>query len=583
MTIPTDEIDNDDIYGGVPVGEYERPKHLKNKFQKLKTHFLESAKEAVGQTVKGVTAGSLGAYGDIANLFGVNPPEEYITPGEQAKYTSESDILEKMQKPGYKPSYNDIYGLSHEEDIAPQFSRLPQTQELKNNIEDIGGPGSPLTTAGEFADRASTIYGQNLAFKFKNPKPAIAAGAAGQTAKELGGGPLVQATAEIAAILATQGKSNPLNSKDPVIQARVNALRNLGYTDKEITIAVNAHKAGSNQVKKAKATEASEQAFNETLGKSEALFGEILSDVFPGIEHGVEHIHQVARDAYGQVARSGRNVTITNPTRFQRTVNNVIGRLRNTLGENPEAAPFIERLEGAAAAMAENPNAERMINFYQELNRLGKWVDPKYRERLITHVKNGIKSTFRNSGPEGRQLAERFEEVNHGVQRAYQAEAVNNLLSQAATVEGIDWNKMLKLFDKRKNWDILEEGLGHTQTSNLREIAKVAKDTGDFQKSLGSLQKGGKLSGWVNTAKGAGFIYAIANGHYKTAALIAGSHISKEALSRLQTRLLTDPKFQNIIIRTFDAVKKGSPQSLQKAANSFQQIAEDEGIDLDSF
>ncbi len=583
MSMPIEQKDDDEIYGGLEVGEYQRPKSIQSKFDAFKERALEGGKEVVGQIAKNVTAGALGGYGDLASLIGINPAEGYITPGEKARYESESNILEKMQKPGYKPSFTDLYGLSSDDDIAPQLSRLPQTGEIKEKIEDLGGPGSPIFPEGEVAQRASQIYGNGLAFGMVNPVPALAGGTAGETAKFLGAGPIGQTVAEIAAMLATQGRSNPLTSTNPAIRSRIESLRKAGYNDQDITLAINAAKSGSNRVKGAKATSASENAFEGTLAKSEGLFQDVLSDVFPGIEKGVPHLHQVARDAYGQVARGARNLRIKDPSRFQKTADNVVKRLKNTLGENTEAAPFIKRIEDAATAAHGNPTADTFINFYQELNEMGKWVDPKNRERLITHVKDGIKSTFRNAGPEGKQLANQFEEVNRGVQRAYQAEAVTDLLGQAFTVEGIDWNKTLKLFDKQKNWDVLEKGLGHTQTQNLRQIAKVGKDVGDFRKSLGTLQKGGKLSGWINTAKGAGFVYALANGHYKSAALLAGGHLSKEAYSRLQTRLLTDPKFQNVFLRTLNAIKTSSPQALQRSSNALRDIAQEEGIDVDSF
>lgn len=609
MTSPVNEQDDDDIYGGVEVGKYKRPQNLQSKFESFRERVQDGGKEFLGQGAKNFTAGLLGSYGDLASLARVNGKEGQINPGEKAQYNLESDILDKMNKPGYKPSASEIYALSGDDDLAPRYSRLPQTGEVKEFIEDVGGPGSPIYPEGEWAARTGQIYGNSVAFGQLRPEPAIAAGSAGHVAKALGAGPIGQMVAEIGALVISQGKgANPLTSTNPAIKGRIDYLRSRGYTDQEITLAINASKSGSNQVKNAKATSASEKAFEETLGKSERLMADILEDAFPGVGKGAEHIQQVASEAYGKIAESAKNITITNHDKFRDAAQTVIKQLENTLGENTQAAPFIKKLKDAYNATIKktkntvtlldsygNPiekvqknapesiSAETYMNFYKELNAMGEWSDPKNAERLINHVKDSIKSTFRNAGPEGKKLALEFEEVNRGIQRGYQAKAATDLIEKVTTVEGIKWDQMLKLFDKQKNWDVFEKALGRTQTKNLRQIAKVGKEVGDFRDSLGKMQQGGKLSGWVKTAKGAGFLYAITNGHYKTAAGLVGQAVSNAAFSRLQTRLLTDPKFQNITLRTLDSIKSASPAALQRASNAFREVAMEEGIDVDSF
>ena len=110
----------------------------------------------------------------------------------------------------------------------------------------IGGPGDPETSEGKGAARFGKLYGAGLAFGQVNPIPAIAGGAAGQLAEEAGGGPLVQAAAEIVTLLATQGRSavSGASSHNKEVQAIINELRQAGYTDEQITLAINsAHKA----------------------------------------------------------------------------------------------------------------------------------------------------------------------------------------------------------------------------------------------------------------------------------------------------------------------------------------------------
>lgn len=542
-------------------------------------------KDVSQQSAVGTTTGLLGSYGNIAQLFGVNPEAGYVAPGEKAQYGREFDILEKMKQPGYKPSASDIYALS-EDEAMPRASRLPTSQDVSTLIEELGGPGEATTPEGKVFRRGSEIYGGGLSFGVGGAVPALVGGAAGESAEALGGGPITQAVAEIVGILATQGRSaaSALTSRDPIIQARIQALRNTGYADKDIVLAINAQKAGSNRVKGAKATSASEKAFEETVAKSEGLFNDVLESAFPGYEKGTDYLHKAASDAYGQVASNGKNITITNANRFQRTVDNVVNQLRNTLGKNPNSETFITRIEDAASAAHSRPSAETFINFYKELNSMGKWVDPKNRERLISHVKNGIKSTFRNSGPEGKRLAEQFEEVNRGIQRAYQAEPVSDLIAKSSTAEGIDWKKMLKSFDKPKTWDILEEGLGKQQAKNLHQISKVAKDVGDFQKALGSRASKKLFENGSTTVSLMGLAWSLWSHNPKYATLAIGGKVAssaaKTAYKRLQTRLLTDPKFQNISLKMMKAVKNDHPRALLRSLQDFQKMAEEEELEF---
>lgn len=542
------------------------------------------AKDVATQTGAGFISGLGGSYGDISSLLGINPPEGYINPGEKATYEREHKILEKMEQSGYKPSVSDIYALSSDDDIIPRYSRLPTSTEINRKIEELGGPGEATTPEGAAARRASQIFGGGASFGSFSPIPAVTAGVAGEATQALGGGPLAQSTAEIIAILASQGRPvNALTSNNPAVKARIDTLRKLGYTDKNIILSLNAQKASSNRVKKAMATSASEKSFAETLAKSESLFEKILEESFPNISKGVEYLHEAASDIYGNVAREAKGLKIQDSSRFKKVIDNTTQRLRNTLGENPDAKQFIKRLEEASVSATHQPSADTYINFYKELNKIGNWVNPKEKEALINHVKNGIKSTFRNSGYQGRELAEKFEKANKGIQKAYQAQSVNDLFAKATTAEGIDWKKMLKLFDKQSTWDILRKSVGDEQAQNLHKIAKVSKDVGDFSKYLGSkvnqnIDKTGTI------ARNLGFLWSILEHNPKYAILGIGAKAtasgSKSIYAHLQTKLLTDPKFQNLTIRSLEAIKSGSPKAILRASQDLEKWAKDEGVDF---
>jgi hypothetical protein len=541
---------------------------------------LGNIRDIQGQIPTGIASGLLGSYGNLAELTGLNAPEGHINPGEKVQYEMESNILDKLNTPGYKPSLAEIYALS-DEDIVPRYSRLPTSRDIGKKIEDLGGPGEPTTEGGSWARRSSEIYGGSLSMGLLNPLPAVFGGTAGEIAKVAGGGPIVQAAAEIAAMLVSQGRSNPLTSSNPIIKARIDTLRKLGYSDKDITLAVNAQKAGSSRVNNAKATRSSNKAFDQAITKSEGLFEDVLSKEFPGIEKGTDYVHRVAGDAYGAVAKEGANLVIKDSIPFIKSATEVVRQLNKNLGRDPDSIPFLNRLKEAVFKSAKNPTAEDMMTFYRELNSRGNWKNPGHMESLINHVKNGIKATFRSAGREGEKLANNFERVNKGVRRAYDAEAVSGLLDKARTVEGVDWKKMLKVLNNKKNVDVFEKGIGKAQTQNLREIAKVSKEVGDFRSSLGKIQQDPNLPSWLKSPTFKAFLYALATGHIKTGLAIGTLGTAKSIYSRLQTKLLTDPKYQAPFTRMLQAIKIQSPVALQRASEAFKEAAEEDDIDLD--
>ena len=139
----------------------------------------------------------MGTYGDILDLLGLQSNE--ILPGEKASYEVESQILDKMNQPGYKPSASDFYALSGDDDIAPRFSRLPSSQDVEKLGGQLGLVSEPKTAAGRYAKRIGRIGGGGASLGSGAIVAPIAAGAAGQTAEELGLPPWVQAVFEIVA------------------------------------------------------------------------------------------------------------------------------------------------------------------------------------------------------------------------------------------------------------------------------------------------------------------------------------------------------------------------------------------------
>ena len=152
--------------------------------------------------------GAGGTYGDLAELMGLQKSRDFKEDPYQ-KDVQDFQTLEKINQPG-QSSVSDFEELS-EDPMLPRSNRLPTSKNLEQFNELVGGPGQPETLLGKTAARSGRIYGSGLAFGQVNPIPALGAGLLGQATEELGGGPLLQAAAEIVTLLATQGKSLPVS------------------------------------------------------------------------------------------------------------------------------------------------------------------------------------------------------------------------------------------------------------------------------------------------------------------------------------------------------------------------------------
>lgn len=572
-----EDIDWDAVYGGldIDIGESMQSPEVKKGYAELFKEGIDytgkSIKEAVQQGAKNLLIGAGGAYGDLLDLVGFNKPNEL----EDVKNRREFATLKKMDQPGYKPSLADIHSLS-DEGISPGASRLSTSSDLEKISDALGGPGQPETVAGRTAERTGRIAGAGAAFGALNPVPAVAAGALGQTAEELGGGPLVQAAAEIVGLIGSHRLSGkPLvGSAKADVQEKIQALRDLGYTEEQITLAVNsANKKAAQGASKGFKTE---QALTDFAEHSEDLVGNILRSEVPGIERGTQHVHQMASDAYGKVAEEASKIRIPNSTPFINSATDVVKQLRKNLGKTPDAESFLNRLHDAVIASTNNPTAESYMNFYKELNKAGQWLGRSDKDRLLTHVKNGIKDTFKSEGPQGKALAEKFEKVNAGIRKAYQAEEVSNIIQKATTQDGMDFKKLYKAFDNPENVEVMQDVLGKQQAKNLNLIAKTGKEIKDFDKAWKGTSS--KIIDAARLATGVKFLY---DGNYEGLALVGLSKLGPEISGRLREKMLTDPKYQNLVIRGLHAIKTESPRSLQSVNHAMQKYLDEEGLDID--
>ncbi len=281
------------------------------------------------------------------------------------------------------------------------------------------------------------------------------------------------------------------------------------------------------------------------------------------------------------MAKEGSKLTITKPKPFLDAAKKVVDQLQNTLGTNEEAKPFIKRISEAAMDATQFPSAEKMMNFYKQLNGLGKWMGRSEKDRLLTDVKNGIKDTFRSEGKAGKEFADKFEKSNAGIKKAYEAEELVELIEKSSTQNGLDYNKLNKIFDKKDNVQLFEDVLGKTQAKNLKLVANTGKEIKDFDKAWKAVNNF-KIGTGADTVRGVLGSYFLYQGDWESLAGVVATKAGSATVKKLAEMSLTDPYYQNLWIRGLHAIKNSSPKSFASANAAMNKYLEDEGIDISS-
>lgn len=562
-----EDIDYDAVYGGIDVDMTppEKTEEMQKNYARI---FGENALDYGKQAAKETLIGVGGTYGDLQELIGL---------GKDKSFTK----LSKIERSEGNPSYADIESLS-EDSIVPQNYKLPTSEQLRTISDAIGGPGEPETPAGKYGRRTGKLYGTGLAFGQVNPVSAVVAGTAGQAAEDAGADPLLQTAIEVVALLATGGKSgkNLIESSKKEIQQKISDLRKLGYTEEEITLAINSANKGGKAAKIASKGSKTEEAFENFATKSDDLISGILEEQIPGIEKGTKHIHEMAADAYGQVVQDASKLNITKLDPFFDSMHTAMKDIKKSIGHNPEAKKFVEELTAHTLDIISNPTADNMIDFYKRLNGLGKWVGRNQKDRIINNVKDSIKNTFKSEGKAGQKLAENFEKVNSGIQKAYKAEDLMGLVEKARTQEGLDFNKFNKIFDKKENIALFEEVLGTTQAKNIQLISKTGKEIKNFDKAWKNANNF-KVGTGADIARGTLGSYYFYKGDWEGLTKVIASKGATTIIKKLAEQSLTNPRFQNLLIKGLHAIKTESPKLMRAADEGMRRYLEDEGIDID--
>lgn len=501
-------------------------------------------KDVIQQTGKGLTMGALGTYGDVFDLLGIQAKE--IPKSENEQYSREFQALERMQQPGYKPQLSDIETIADYEPI-PRFSRAASGQDVSNVVEQFTGIGEAKTTPGKYAKRIGQLAGGGAAFGSTALKAPLIAGSAGQTLEELGAPPWAQAAAEMIAFLKTAKSKTPLTSKSPEVQNSINKLKKMGFSDEDVTLAKNALEEKGLLTKVAKMTIKAEKQFESTLKNSEETFNNILHEAFPGLEKGIERAGQNASDFYKGISEYAAKVPIKNNKLFEQETQKAIEYLKKipAVGGRREALEYLEK----GIEMSKNAkSADFYTDYYKGLSELGNWANPHTKEHVLGLVKKSIKDNFAANGKEGYQFSQMFEHANDVYSKFKNAEKITNFLKPAMNEEGINFKKLQNIVSKPENYELLEESLGKTQASNLKEIAKSGESIIKMKDKI----IGGPFKEYSGLRQAGELAYTVMTGDWRG----VGAIIGEEIAANLSTKLLTDVNYQNIVKKMIKAANE---------------------------
>jgi hypothetical protein len=523
--------------------------HFNSPPKKEEMGFGDYAADFGKQTAQGIGIGALGTYGDILDMLGLQSKE--ILPGEKAQYSLQHDILSKMQEPGYVPSFSDIYALSDDDDIAPRFSRFPNSQDVESLGKDLGLVSEPKSAAGRYGRRMGKLGGSGLAFGATAIAAPIVAGAAGQTLEEMGAPPWAQAAAEIIATLKLSPKAaRNVSSKSKEVEEVLQDLRKAGYTEKDITLAKSALEERKLLKKYASLTPEAENAIQQGVKNSEELFKQQIKKGLPGYaEGGLPYLEKQASNVYQSMEELASSVPIKNTAPVKKSIENAIAYLEKypLLDEQKK---FIEFMKDGLTKLDKADTAEFFTGFYRNLGKAGNWGDPKQKEHLLGLVKQGIKDTFAESGPEAAKFGKYFDATNEAWKKWLNARDLMQTIEKAQNVDGMNFKKLTSILNDPHNHELAKKVLGPDQVKNIKTINEGAQA---IESLLKQIPKNDKTIQSLKLLEG---VRALFTGDYKT----LGAVITMDAAKRLSTKLLTDPDAQNIMKRIIIAARNNSPQ-----------------------
>lgn len=381
----------------VVEAEIEEPKknifqaHAEKNKQKEenKFGFWDTVRDIGEQGVTKGISGIGGAYGNILDAFGLQVPEgNEVSPGQEQVYNIQSQILDKMNR-GEAPSFSELMLLS-DDDIVPNYTRLPNSKQIQKGIESVTGIGEGKTPAGRITGNTTQFLGEGAALGGGGKALAVMAGSggAGQTVREFGGPEWLASGLEIVPNLIHGAITSKVAPASKAAKETVNAGRKIGLTEKQLTPLIQSE---------GKAAVVSKVARKGT--KTKELFGSIKEKL---------------GDSYNTIKASPQ-AKVKLPNAEQISLRKEFGNIRNelskTLAPSPDKEAALNYIEKSLESLRNvQVTPEYLVNFWQDINKSVKWNSINGGKKALAALKEPISNTLKKVSP---QLAEDFEMTNH--------------------------------------------------------------------------------------------------------------------------------------------------------------------------
>lgn len=528
-------------------------------FQPSVGGFVDNLTKAAKQFGLGAAEGLGGTYGDILELIGLQ--KSGLSSREREKYEAES-----------RADPYQLAMMAGEETELPSFFRLPSSQNIEELAKDVGlHPGTPETFTQEASRRTGRFAGAGASFGAPGLKQSLAAGATGAGLKEMGAPAWVQAAGELLATIKASPTAKSVTSSSPQVANKLKELEKIGFDQNDLTLAKNALEERGWLKKSAKLTNQAEKQFKQTMEASEGLIKDALERSYPGLESGgVSHLKENASNLFKDVKEAGKSVRIPNHALLTNAIDKAISKVKSKISNLPEekdALAFLQEGRDALLSKGSKVTAEDYIDWYQKINKIGKWVEPHTKDAILGELKTNLKDALKAQGPVGRKIGEQFEEANRVWMRYLSAEDVVDLVKKASTEEGINFTKLSKSLENPDNMKSLVRGLGEAEAANVRKISEAASKIGDLEKALrNNLSK--------DVLGPASKIYALgraAFGDVRAVKALFGAEVA----SRIGSKFLTEPSWQNLQLKLLDAVKRESPKEVMSMVKALEEKVSD--------
>ena len=349
------------------------------------------------------------------------------------------------------------------------------------------------------------------------------------------------------------------------IESVIKDLRTAGFTEKDITLAKNALEERKILKKFATLTPKAENAIQQGVKNSEQLFREQIKKGLPGYaEGGLPYLEKQASNVYQSMEELASSVPIKNKEPVKKAVQGAIDYLEK-FPLLDEQKKFIEFMKDGLSKLEGAETADFFTGFYRNLGKAGNWGNPSQKEKLLGMVKDGIKQTFAESGTEAAKFGKYFDKTNEAWKHWLNTRDLMETIEKSQNVEGMNFKKLSSILNNPENHELAKKVLGPEQLDNIKTINKGAEAIESLLKQIKPADHSSSAIKALEAAR------AFLTGSWKTFGLIVGY----DAMRRIATKALIDPKKQNTLKKLIAAAKNNSSQ---QAAVLAQELVEDESV-----